>query len=63
MEGNEPVASNGVGMEPAGNRLRGEYEQRMQQIQAAFDAGATGVATITARAELLDELVRQLMGR
>ncbi len=60
MRGNESGGSIGVGTESAGNRLRGEYQRRMIETQAAFDAGATGAATIEARAALLDGMVREL---
>ena len=59
MEAN--VAS-GIGDRSAGNGMRGEYQQRMLEIHSAFDAGATGLATIAARAALLDEMVTALWG-
>jgi [protein-PII] uridylyltransferase len=54
--------SSGVGDKSAGNGLRGQYQQRTLEIRDAFDAGATGVATIAARAALLDEMVTALWG-
>ena len=54
--------SSGVGDKSAGNGLRGQYQQRVLEIHGAFDAGATGVATIAARAALLDEMVTALWG-
>src|SRR5437879_3697494 len=60
MQGNDSSGSSTVGVESAGNRMRGEYQRRMLEIRGAFEAGSTGVATIGARAELLDELVGAL---
>src|SRR5258707_255409 len=62
MPGNDSSGSNVVGVESAGNWMRGEYQRRMLEIRGAFAAGSTGVATIAARAELLDELVGALWG-
>lgn len=39
------------------------YQRRMQEIRAAFDAGATGAATIAARARALDEFAGGLWAR
>ena len=58
----EANVSNGVGDKSAGGGMRGQYQQRMLEIHGAFDAGATGVATIAARAALLDEMVTALWG-
>ena len=60
MRGIEVSGSNGDGSESAGNRVRGEYQRRMLEIRAGFDAGASGAATIAARAELLDGVVKAL---
>ncbi len=60
MQDNDSGGASGVGVESAGNRLRGEYQRRTLEIQASFDAGATGAATIAARAALLDEITRKL---
>ena len=60
MQEKDAGGSNTAGAETAGNLLRGQYQQRMLEIQAAFDAGATGGATIAARAALLDEITRTL---
>src|SRR5579862_5498057 len=60
MQEKDAGGSNRTGAETAGNLLRGQYQQRMLEIQAAFDAGTTGAATIAARAALLDEIVRAL---
>jgi [protein-PII] uridylyltransferase len=62
MPGNDSSGSNVVGVESAGNWMRGEYQRRMLEIRGAFAAGSTGVATIAARAELLDELLGALWG-
>ena len=40
--------------------LRGEYQRRMLAIRDAFEAGATGAATIAARAQAMDELIAAL---
>jgi [protein-PII] uridylyltransferase len=40
--------------------VRGEYQRRMLEIRGAFEAGATGLATISARAAVVDELVARL---
>ena len=37
--------------------MRGEYQRRMLAIRDAFEAGATGAATIAARAQAMDELI------
>jgi [protein-PII] uridylyltransferase len=37
--------------------LRSEYQRQMLAIRAAFEAGATGAATIAARAQAMDELI------
>jgi [protein-PII] uridylyltransferase len=37
--------------------MRGEYQRRMLAIRDAFYAGATGAATIAARAQAMDELI------
>jgi len=64
MQGNDSSGSNSVAVESAGNRMRGEYQRGLLEIRGAFEAGASGaavgVATIAARAELLDELVASL---
>jgi [protein-PII] uridylyltransferase len=46
--------------ESVGGELRGKYQRRMLEIRGAFEAGASGVVTIAARAMALDELVRGL---
>lgn len=43
--------------------LHERYRRRMQEIRAAFDAGATGAATIAARARALDEFAGGLWAR
>ena len=40
--------------------MRGKYQRRMLEIRGAFEAGASGSATIAARSAALDELVRGL---
>ena len=40
--------------------MRGKYQQKMLEIRDAFDAGASGAATIAARAAALDEMVTAL---
>ena len=40
--------------------LRGRYQRRMLEIRGAFEAGASGAETISARASALDDLVRGL---
>ena len=37
--------------------IRGEYQRRMLAIRGAFETGATGAATIAARAKAMDELI------
>ena len=46
--------------ETPGSRIRGEYQRQMLESRAAFQAGATGAATIAARSEAMDELIRAL---
>ena len=60
MQGTDSSGSNSVAKESAGNPLRGDYQHRMLEIRGSFDAGASGVATIAARAALLDGLVASL---
>jgi [protein-PII] uridylyltransferase len=43
--------------EDAGSGLRGEYQRRTLAIHDAFKAGASGAATIAARAKAMDELI------
>jgi [protein-PII] uridylyltransferase len=43
--------------ESPGNGMRGEYQQRMLAIRDAFYAGASGAATIAARAQAVDDLI------
>ncbi len=43
--------------ETPGSGIRGEYQRRMLAIRDAFEAGATGAATIAARAQAMDELI------
>jgi [protein-PII] uridylyltransferase len=40
--------------------MGGQYQRRMLEIRGAFDTGATGGATIAARAQAVDELVQGL---
>jgi [protein-PII] uridylyltransferase len=40
--------------------MRGEYQRQMLEIRAAFDAGATGGATIAARSQAVDALIAGL---
>src|SRR5690242_15106537 len=47
-------------IEMTGSGLREKYQQRMLEIRRAFDAGASGVATIAARSRALDEFVTAL---
>jgi [protein-PII] uridylyltransferase len=42
------------------NGLRGEYQRRMLAIRGAFEVGATGRATVAARAEAMDALIAGL---
>src|SRR5712692_8709928 len=46
--------------ESTGVGMRGRYQRRMLEIRGAFEAGASGSATIAARSAALDELVRGL---
>jgi [protein-PII] uridylyltransferase len=46
--------------EDAGSRLRGEYQRRTLAIRDAFKAGASGAATIAARAKAMDDLIAGL---
>jgi len=46
--------------EPTAGVLRERYQRRMLEIRGAFEAGASGAATIAARASALDDLVRAL---
>ncbi len=48
------------GDESTGGGMRGKYQRRMLEIRGAFEAGASGSATIAARSAALDELVRGL---
>src|SRR5882757_1971414 len=45
------------------NGMRGQYQRKMLEIRGAFDAGASGSATIAARAQAIDELVQELWRR
>ena len=40
--------------------MSGEYQQRMLKIRAAFQAGASGSATIAARTQARDEMIKGL---
>jgi [protein-PII] uridylyltransferase len=40
-----------------GNGIRGEYQRRMLAIRDAFFGGATGAATVAARAQAMDDLI------
>ena len=44
---------------PSG-RMQGEYQRQMLAIRDAFEKGATGAATVAARARATDELIRGL---
>lgn len=46
--------------ESIGGGMRGKYQQRMAAIRAAFDGGASGAATIAARARALDDFASGL---
>jgi [protein-PII] uridylyltransferase len=46
--------------ETPGNGVCGEYQHRMLAIRGAFEAGATGSATITARTQATDQLIADL---
>src|SRR4051794_4253329 len=46
--------------ETPGSRIRGEYQRQMLESRAAFQAGATGAATVAARSQSMDELIRTL---
>src|SRR5216683_416431 len=48
------------GDESTGGGMRGKYQRRMLKIRGAFEADASGSATISARSAALDELVRGL---
>ncbi len=48
------------GDESTGGGMRVKYQRRMLEIRGAFEAGASGSATIAARSAALDELVRGL---
>ena len=48
------------GGEAASSMMRGRYLRTMLEIRGAYDAGATGKATIAARASALDEMVAAL---
>jgi [protein-PII] uridylyltransferase len=43
--------------ETPGSEMRGEYQRQMLAIRGAFEAGATGSATIAARALAMDKLI------
>jgi [protein-PII] uridylyltransferase len=43
--------------ETPGNGICGEYQRRMLAIRGAFEAGASGSATIAARAKAMDDLI------
>ena len=47
-------------MESTATRLREDYQQQMLAIRSAFKAGASGRATISARSQAMDTLVRGL---
>jgi [protein-PII] uridylyltransferase len=40
--------------------VRGQYQRTMLEIRGAFETGASGSATIAARAQAIDELVQEL---
>ena len=42
--------------ESPGNGMRAEYQHRMLAIRGAFEAGATGAATIAARAAAINRM-------
>jgi [protein-PII] uridylyltransferase len=46
--------------ETPGNGMCGEYQRRMLAIRDAFQAGASGSATIAARSQAMDELIGEL---
>jgi [protein-PII] uridylyltransferase len=46
--------------EDPGSELRGEYQRRTLAIRDAFKAGASGAATIAARAKAMDDLIAGL---
>ncbi|MEO8737852.1 MAG: [protein-PII] uridylyltransferase [Edaphobacter sp.] len=46
--------------EPTSSGMRGKYQRRMLEIRGAFDAGASGAATIAARSKALDEFATGL---
>ena len=46
--------------ETPGSRIRDDYQRQTLEIRAAFEAGGTGAATIAARAQAMDELIRIL---
>jgi [protein-PII] uridylyltransferase len=46
--------------ETTGSKMRGEYQRRMLEIRDAFQAGATGAATIAARSQAMDALISGL---
>ncbi|HEX9198226.1 MAG TPA: HD domain-containing protein, partial [Acidobacteriaceae bacterium] len=43
--------------ETPGSEMRGEYQRQMLAIRDAFESGASGAATIAARAQAMDELI------
>ncbi len=43
--------------ETTGEGLCGQYQRRMLEIRGAFATGATGAATVAARAAAVDELI------
>lgn len=46
--------------ESTGSERRSLYQRRLLEIRGAFDAGASGEATIAARTAAVDEIVREL---
>lgn len=49
--------------ESIGGGMRERYQRKMLEIRGAFDAGASGAATIAARAKALDEFASGLWAR
>jgi len=49
--------------ETPGSGMCEDYQRRMLEIRGAFEAGATGSATIAARARTMDELIAGLWAR
>jgi [protein-PII] uridylyltransferase len=49
--------------ESTGGALRSQYQRTMLEVRGAFEAGASGAATLAARTSAVDELIRALWER